>query len=87
MAMSHASKSKVGTLIVRLTKQLETECTGRVSAEAQLDNERKQIRELENGSIKKQPVAGSIKTAEARQQAEQLLLVTAAITGRRRHWR
>ena len=54
-AMSHASKSKAETLIGRLTKQLQTERTGRANAEAQLDNERKRVRdlELENESMKK----------------------------------
>ena len=39
-AMSDTSKSKAKTMIGRLTKQLETECTGRANAEAQLDNGR-----------------------------------------------
>ena len=71
-AMFDASKSKAETLIGRLTKQLETERTG-------LDNERKQVRELElgNESMKKQLVESNTKTAEAKQQAEQLLAVMA----------
>ena len=46
-AMFDASKSKAETLIGRLTKQLVTERTRRANAEAQLDNERKRVRELE----------------------------------------
>ena len=78
-AMSDASKSKSETLIGRLTKQLETERVGRATAEAQLDNERKPVRELEleNESMKKQLVESNTKTAEAKQQAEQLLAVMA----------
>ena len=78
-AMSDASKSKAETLIGRLTKQLETERTGRANAEAQLDNERKRVRELEleDESMKKQLVESNTKTAEAKQQAEQLLAVMA----------
>ena len=78
-AMSDASKSKAETLIGRLTKQLETERTGRVNAEAQLDIERKRVRELEleNESVKKQLFESNTKTAEAKQQAEQLLVVMA----------
>ena len=77
--MSEASKSKAETLSGRLTKQLETEHVGRASAEAQLDNERKRVRELEleNESMKKQPVESNTKTAEVKQQAEQLLAVMA----------
>ena len=77
--MSGASKSKAETLIGRLTKQLETEHTGRANAEAQLDNKRKRVRELEleNESMKKQPVESNTKTAAAKQQAEQLLAVMA----------
>ena len=76
-AMSDASKSKAETLTGRLTKQLDTERTGRANAEAQLDNEQKQVRELEleNESMKKQLVESNTKTPEARQQAEQLLAV------------
>ena len=75
--MFDASKSKAETLIGRLTKQLETERTGRASAEAQLDDERKRVRELklENESMKKQLVESNTKTAEAKQPAEQLLAV------------
>ena len=71
-AMCDASKSKAETLICRLTKQLETEGTGRANPKAHLDNERKRIRELEleNESIKKQLVESNSKTAEAKQQAE-----------------
>ena len=78
-AMSDASKSKAETLIGRLTKQLEMERTGRVNAEAQLDIERKRVKdlELENESVKKQPFESNTKTAEAKQQAEQLLVVMA----------
>ena len=78
-AMSAASKSKAETLIGRLTKQLETERTGRANAEAQLDNERKRVRELEleNESMKKQPLERNTKSAEAKQQTEQLLAVMA----------
>ena len=77
-AMSDTSKSKAETLIGRLTKQLETERTGRTKAEAQLENERKRVRELEleNESMK-QLVESNTKTAEAKQQAEQLLAVMA----------
>ena len=52
---------------------------GRANAEAQLDNERKQVRELEleNGSMKKQLVESNTKTAEAKQQAEQVCSVMA----------
>ena len=46
-AVSDASKSKAETLMGGRTKQLETERTGRANAEAQLDNERKRVRELE----------------------------------------
>ena len=76
-AMSYPSKSKAETLIGRLTRHLETERTGRANAEAQLDNERKRVRELEldNESMKKQPVESNTKTVEAKQQAEQLLAV------------
>ena len=78
-AMSGASKSKAETLIGLPTKQLETERTGRANAKAQLDNERKQVRalELENESMKKQPVESNTKIAEAKQQAEQPLAVRA----------
>ena len=38
-AMSDASNSKAETLIGRLTKQPETELTGRANAEAQSGNE------------------------------------------------
>ena len=78
-AMCDASKSKAETLIGRLTKQLEAERTGRVNAEAQLDNERKRVKELEleNEIIKKQVVESNLKTAEAKQQAEQLLAMIA----------
>ena len=77
--MSDASKSKAHTLIGRLTKQLETERTGRANAEAQLVNERKRVRELEleNEGMKKQLVESNTTTAEAKQQVEQLLAVTA----------
>ena len=70
--MPDASKSKAETLIGRLTKQLKTECTGRANAEAQLDNERKRVRELEleNESMKKQLVESRSKTVEAKQHAE-----------------
>ena len=44
-AMSEAFKSKVETLIGRLTRKVETERTGR--ADAQLDNERKRVGALE----------------------------------------
>ena len=78
-AMSDASKSKAETLIGRLTKHLETERTGRANAEAQLDNERKRVKELEleNESMKKQLVESNTKTVEAKQQVEQLLAVMA----------
>ena len=78
-AMSHASKSKGDTLICWLTKQLETERTGRANAEARLDNERTRVTELELEieSMKKQLVESNTKTAEAKQQAEQLLAVMA----------
>ena len=76
-AMSDASKSKGETMIGRPTKQLETERTGRANAEAQLDNERKRVRELENESIKKQLAESNTKTVEAKQQADQLLAVMA----------
>ena len=78
-AMCYASKSKAETLIGRVTKQLETQRTGRANAEAQLNNERKRVRELElqNESIKKQLVERNTKTAEAKQHAEQLLAVMA----------
>ena len=78
-AMPGASKSKVETLIGRLTKQLETDRTERANAEVQLDNERKRVRglERENESMKKQLVESNTKTAEAKQQAEQLLAVMA----------
>ena len=78
-AMSDASKSKAGTLIGRLSKQLETERTGWANAEAQLDNERKRVSdwELENESMKKQLLEGNTKSGEAKQQAEKLLSVMA----------
>ena len=78
-AMSDAWKSNAETLIGRLTKQLETERTGRANAEAQLDNEQKRVRELEleNESMKKQLVESNTKIVEAKQQAEQLLAVMA----------
>ena len=78
-AMSDASKSKAETLIGRLAKHLETQRTGRADAEAQLDNERKRVRELEleNETMKKQLVESNTKTAEAKQQADQLLAVMA----------
>ena len=78
-ATSDASKSKAETLIGRLTKHLETERTGRANAEAWLDNERKRVKELEvqNESIKKQLVESNTKTAEAKQEAKQLLAVMA----------
>ena len=78
-AMSNASNSKAETLIGQPTKQLETERTGQASAEAQLDNERKRVRELEleNESIKKQLADSNTKTVEAKQQAEQPLAVMA----------
>ena len=68
-AMFDASKSKAETLIGRLTKHLETERTGRANTEAQLDNERKRVTELEleNGSVKKQLVESNTKDAEAKQ--------------------
>ena len=77
--MSDASKSTAETLIGRLTKQLETVRTGRTNAEAQLDKERKQVRELEleNESMKKQLVESHTKTAAAKQQAKQLLALMA----------
>ena len=65
-AMSDSSKSKAETLIGRLTMQLQTEHTGGAKAEAQLDNERKRVKdpeselELENESMKKQLVESSI---------------------------
>ena len=46
-AMSDASKSKVETLIGGLTKQHDTERTGRANAEARLDNAQKRVKELE----------------------------------------
>ena len=78
-AMSNASKCKAETLFGWLTKQLETERTGRANAEAQLDNQRKRVRELELEikSMKKQLVESNTKTAEAKQHAEQLLAVMA----------
>ena len=77
--MSGATKSKAETLISRLTKQLETERTGRANAEAQLNNERKRVKELEpeNESMKQQLVESNTKTAEAKQKAEQPLAVMA----------
>ena len=75
-AMSNGSKSKARTMIGRRTKHRETERTGRANAEAQLDNERKRVKDLEpeNESIKKQPVESNNNTAEKKkQQAEQLL--------------
>ena len=50
-----------------------------MNAEAQLDKERKRVRklELENESMKKQLVESNTKTAEAKQQAEQVLVVMA----------
>ena len=78
-AMSDASKCKAETLIGRLTKQLETERTGRANAEAQLDNEQKRVKglKLKNESTKKQPVESNTKTAEAKHQAKELLAVMA----------
>ena len=54
-AMTDVSKSKAETMVGWLTKQLETERTGRATAEAELNNARKWVRELqvENESIKK----------------------------------
>ena len=77
--MHEAFKSKSPTLIGRLTKQLEAERVGRATAEAELDNEQKRVTELEleNESMKKQLVESNTKTAEAKQQAEQLLAVMA----------
>ena len=78
-AMTDAFKSKAEILIRRLTKHLETERTSRATFEAQLDNKRKRAKELEleNESIKKQPVESNTKTAEAKQQPEQLLAMMA----------
>ena len=78
-AMSVASKSKSETLIGSLTKQLEARRTGRANAEAQLDHELIRVKksELENESIKKQPVESNTKIAEAKQQSEELLAVMA----------
>ena len=52
---------------------------GRATAEAQLDNERKRVGELEfqNERMKEQLVESNTKTAEAKQQVEQLLAVMA----------
>ena len=52
---------------------------GRANAKAQLGDERKRVSdlELENESMKKQLVESNTKTAEAKQQAEQLLAVMA----------
>ena len=74
-AMFDASKSKAQTLIGRLTKQLETERTGRANAQAQFDKEQKRVRQLdlENESMKKQLLESNTKSAEAKQHAEQLL--------------
>ena len=78
-AIFNASKSNAETWIGRLTKQLEAEHTGRGNEDAQLGNERKWVREseLENESIKNQLVESDTKTAQAKQQAEQLLAVMA----------
>ena len=57
---------------------LGTSCPAQLmSYEAQLDNERKRVRELEleNESMIKQLVESKTKTAEAKQQAEQVLAV------------
>ena len=64
-AMSDTSKSKGQTLIGRVTKQLDTERTERANAEAQLDNERKRVKELEleKESMKEQLVENNTKTA------------------------
>ena len=78
-AMSDASKSMAETVIGQLTKQLETELMGWANAEAQLDNELKRVKELEleNESMKKELVESNTKTAEAKQQVEQLLAMMA----------
>ena len=78
-AMCDASKSKAETMIGRLIQQLDTKRTGRANTGAQLDNEWKRARELwlENESTKKQVVESNTKTAEAKQQVEQLFAVMA----------
>ena len=82
-AMSDASKSKAETLIGQLTKWFETERTGRANAEAHLDNERKQVKELEmeNESIKKELVESNTNTAKAKPHAEQLLALLVVMAG------